>query len=238
MIANAHAQMVERMNADTDRMSVFATRAGENIQDQLGRTVSQTLRGEFDGILASWGDMLMEMVAQAQAAQLSRALLGKNFEKDGKFGGLIGAGIKTIGGMLGGGGVSSASAGQSLADAGIGGSSFGVPSFGGFFAKGGNPPIGKGSIVGENGPELIVPRTPTTVIPNHALGQSTAQGDVYVTVENHGSAQQVEHQEKQVGSDKFIRLIIRDELKRDVRNRGGISRAWEGEYSQLKRGGR
>lgn len=37
---------------------------------------------------------------------------------------------------------------------------------GGFFAEGGNPPIGKPSIVGENGPEVIVPRSATTVIPN------------------------------------------------------------------------
>lgn len=36
------------------------------------------------------------------------------------------------------------------------------------FAGGGNPPIGKASIVGENGPELIVPRTASTVIPNGA----------------------------------------------------------------------
>ena len=39
---------------------------------------------------------------------------------------------------------------------------------GGFFAEGGNPPIGKPSIVGENGPEIIVPRSATTVIPNGA----------------------------------------------------------------------
>jgi lambda family phage tail tape measure protein len=38
------------------------------------------------------------------------------------------------------------------------------------FANGGNPPIGKASIVGENGPELIVPRTASTVIPNGAGG--------------------------------------------------------------------
>jgi hypothetical protein len=45
--------------------------------------------------------------------------------------------------------------------------------FGGFFAEGGNPPVGRASVVGENGPELIVPRTASTVIPNSALGGST-----------------------------------------------------------------
>jgi len=37
------------------------------------------------------------------------------------------------------------------------------------FADGGEPPVGRVSIVGERGPELFVPRTAGTIIPNHAL---------------------------------------------------------------------
>ena len=37
------------------------------------------------------------------------------------------------------------------------------------FADGGNPPVNQASIVGERGPELFVPRTAGTIIPNHAL---------------------------------------------------------------------
>lgn len=40
----------------------------------------------------------------------------------------------------------------------------------GGFAAGGDPPVGKASIVGENGPEIFVPKTAGTIIPNHALG--------------------------------------------------------------------
>jgi phage-related minor tail protein len=36
------------------------------------------------------------------------------------------------------------------------------------FAGGGDPPVGQPSIVGERGPEIFVPRTPGTVIPNGA----------------------------------------------------------------------
>ncbi len=36
------------------------------------------------------------------------------------------------------------------------------------FANGGSPPVGKASIVGENGPELFIPKTAGTVIPNGA----------------------------------------------------------------------
>lgn len=40
------------------------------------------------------------------------------------------------------------------------------------FAAGGDPPVGVPSMVGENGPELFVPRTAGTIVPNHMLGES------------------------------------------------------------------
>ena len=45
--------------------------------------------------------------------------------------------------------------------------------FGGFFADGGSPPVGVPSVVGERGPEIFVPKTAGTVIPNGAIGGST-----------------------------------------------------------------
>jgi tape measure domain-containing protein len=42
--------------------------------------------------------------------------------------------------------------------------------FGGFFANGGSPPLGKVSVVGERGPELFVPNTAGTIIPNNFGG--------------------------------------------------------------------
>jgi hypothetical protein len=44
------------------------------------------------------------------------------------------------------------------------------------FAAGGDPPVGKWSLVGEKGPELIKPRAPMTVIPNHMLGRGGRGG--------------------------------------------------------------
>ena len=41
---------------------------------------------------------------------------------------------------------------------------------GGFFAEGGQPPMGKASIVGEKGPELFIPRSAGTIVPNNQLG--------------------------------------------------------------------
>jgi phage-related minor tail protein len=53
--------------------------------------------------------------------------------------------------------------------------------FGGFFAEGGNPPIGKASIVGENGPELFVPKSSGTIVPNGGSVGNAAQGNTYIT---------------------------------------------------------
>ena len=63
-----------------------------------------------------------------------------------------------------------------------------VPSLGGKgFANGGNPPVGKASLVGEKGPELFVPQKSGTIIPNHTLGGTT---NVVVNVAASGSAVQ------------------------------------------------
>jgi lambda family phage tail tape measure protein len=40
---------------------------------------------------------------------------------------------------------------------------------GGGYADGGDPPVGMASMVGERGPELFVPKTAGTIIPNHQL---------------------------------------------------------------------
>lgn len=61
------------------------------------------------------------------------------------------------------------------------GESLGMTGFGGwlsglFFADGGDPPVGKASVVGENGPELFVPKTAGTIVPNNHLSASIGNG--------------------------------------------------------------
>jgi lambda family phage tail tape measure protein len=53
------------------------------------------------------------------------------------------------------------------------------------FAEGGQPPINKPSIVGERGPELFIPKTAGTIVPNGGsaggAGQAGAGGNTYIT---------------------------------------------------------
>ena len=57
----------------------------------------------------------------------------------------------------------------------------------GLFANGGRPPVGKPSIVGEKGPELFVPRSSGTIIPNNKLGGGGGTNNVVVNVDASGS---------------------------------------------------
>ena len=54
------------------------------------------------------------------------------------------------------------------------------------FANGGKPPVGRPSIVGERGPELFVPSSAGTVIPNHRLGGGVTN-NIVVNVDASGS---------------------------------------------------
>ena len=54
------------------------------------------------------------------------------------------------------------------------------------FANGGRPPVGRPSIVGERGPELFVPSTAGTIIPNHSLGGGITN-NIVVNVDASGS---------------------------------------------------
>ena len=79
----------------------------------------------------------------------------------GGFGGILGSILGIFGGGGGGGGIGGILGGV------FGGGGGG---FGGFFADGGVPPVGRVSVVGENGPELFVPSSVGSIVPNGAGG--------------------------------------------------------------------
>jgi hypothetical protein len=91
------------------------------------------------------------------------------------------------------------------------GPNYGVPQF----ANGGNPPVGRPSIVGERGPELFVPRTAGTIVPNHAMGGA----NVVVNVDASGSSAQGDGQQaKALGS--AIGAAVQAELIKQKRPGG------------------
>lgn len=78
--------------------------------------------------------------------------------------------------------------------------------FGGSFADGGMPPVGKVSLVGERGPELFVPRTAGTIIPNNALGDG---GPTKFTIVNPPGSRVTDVVEQKISANERV-LILRE----------------------------
>ena len=90
------------------------------------------------------------------------------------------------------------------------------------FADGGRPPVGKPSIVGERGPELFVPNTSGTIVPNNKLGGGGAT-NVVVNVDAKGSSASGDSGAgKQLGG--LIGAAVQAELIKQQRPGGLLSR--------------
>lgn len=71
-----YTEVTEVVKAKISEIDTFAEQASRNIQDALGSTISQTLRAEFDSIGELWKNLLIDMAAQAIAADIGKALFG------------------------------------------------------------------------------------------------------------------------------------------------------------------
>lgn len=133
------------------KMKKDAETFGNSMRSVLGSEILNVMNGNFDSIGDAFTSMLKQMVAQAIAADIAGSLgLGGGGGTAGSF--FAGAGA-FLGGLGGGGG----------------GIAMGPPIPPGF-ANGGTPALNKAAIVGENGPELFVPKQNGTVIPNDKIG--------------------------------------------------------------------
>ena len=94
-----------------------------------------------------------------------------------------------------------------------------IPGIGGFFANGGRPPVGRPSIVGERGPELFVPNSAGTIIPNHELGGMGGSTNIVVNVDASGSSVEGdEEQGRELG--RLISVAVQSELIQQKRPGG------------------
>lgn len=145
--AVAKASAAERVVVEDDAMKHIAE-ANKRTADQFRNTNQSAVTdmvtawatgtGSISSIINQWASNMIRQFAQV-------ALFG-NKAGGGSVAGLIGS---TAGGSSGGGW------------AGMVGSLLG-----GFFAEGGRPPMGKVSVVGENGPELFVPDSAGKIVPS------------------------------------------------------------------------
>ena len=90
---------------------------------------------------------------------------------------------------------------------------------GGLFANGGQPPVNKISVVGERGPELFVPTSKGTIIPNGGFGGDSITNVITVNVDAKGSSVQGQDAEgNELGQQ--IAIAIQSELVKQKRSGG------------------
>lgn len=123
-----------------EQISEFAKQAERNIQNALGDTLKRTLTGDFKSIGQLWRNLLIDMAAQALAADLGRKL----FPNGAAGGGSIFSAIFSLLGFAKGG----AFAGGKVVPFASGGLVNGPTLF---------PMAGGLGLMGEAGPEAIVP---------------------------------------------------------------------------------
>ncbi len=186
----------------------------------LSQTISQSFERSFMGIingtmsvndafrnmLGSIANHFAQTAAKMMANQVQRGLLGF-------------LGNTVLGAFGGGGGASAPFITDKVFDTGFDTSLLDFSGRG--FARGGRPPVGKASIVGERGPELFVPNMAGTIVPSNAMGGAT---NIVVNVDASGSS--VEGDQGQANDlGNTLASAIQNELIKQKRPGGLLSNA-------------
>lgn len=97
-------EALEGPKKEISELDKFTERAAENIQDYLGDSFADAVKGNFEDIDTAFADLITNMVAQAAAANLTRFLFG-DLVSGGSGSGAVGGIFKDIaGGLFGSGG--------------------------------------------------------------------------------------------------------------------------------------
>jgi hypothetical protein len=177
ILANTAAAL-KTQYAEMTNLGTVATNVASTISGAFGTAFqgvisgSMTAQQALSSFFKSVGEAFMDMAAKMIAKWMEMQIIGLVQS-------LLGAGLGAIGGGLGGaGGAADGSAfgATAFGTNGGGGLNIGSSGFGmAGFAEGGIPPIGVPSLVGEQGPELFVPRTAGTVIPADTTAAAMAR---------------------------------------------------------------
>ena len=196
---------LSQVTAEMLEMNPFAQQLSEEFKS-MANTINNEILSGIEGMIEgtkTLGQVASSMLKKIASQMFQTAIMGPKGSSG--VGGMLLSGISSIfGGGGGGGGFA-----PDIKTSGIK-----------FFANGGRPPVGRPSIVGERGPELFVPRSSGTVVPNNALGGST---NVVVNVDASGT----EVQGNQGNADQLGRLIgqaVQAELIKQKRPGGLLTR--------------
>lgn len=153
----------------TEELSEFQAQAMRNMQDAAANFFEDVLNGNLDSLedyVSAFGKAINRMVAEYLAQMALMSAVGPSFMSGGPMGGWLGTAAAFGASLLGGGGGGGAGGGGFSPS--LDTSSFNL----GFRAEGGPVLPNKPYIVGERGPELMVPRAAGQIIPNNQLNNN------------------------------------------------------------------
>jgi hypothetical protein len=141
--------------------------------DAIGNAFGESFKGIVSGSMTAQdalrnlfqrtADHFLDMAAQIMAAQIKAGIMG-----------MFNFGANPLSALS-----------SSTFPTDVGGLSFtDAVKLGGNYADGGRPPKGRASLVGERGPELFVPDSAGTIVPNHEMGGA----NIVVNVDASGSS--------------------------------------------------
>jgi FtsZ-binding cell division protein ZapB len=200
---NAELQLLETLNAKG-----FFSEAPEAYARAVQQVNEEFQRAQFEDLIAgidSVSDAMANAIVNGEDLGESMRQILRQMVAD-----IVSSGIRQLlmsafglGGLGGGGG-------------GLLGALFG-----GFRAAGGPVAAGKAYMVGERGPEIMVPGASGQIIPNNALG-----GGVNMKTEiiNNTSAQIVEESETRADGTRLQRFILSEAVAEGATVRGGAGR--------------
>ena len=183
-------ELIQKQKDATEELKKKMTEVGEEIESSIKNNLRDAITGA-----KTFGEAMTNVLNRIRDkildAQIDK-LIGGFGEAFGE--GSTGGEKKGIGGFLGG-------------------------IIGGLFANGGQPPVNKISVVGERGPELFVPTSKGTIIPNGGFGGDSTTNVITVNVDAKGSSVQGSDAEgNELGQQ--IAIAIQSELVKQKRSGG------------------
>jgi|TARA_R100000479_G_scaffold592_1_gene477 tape measure domain-containing protein len=196
---------LSQVTAEMQEMAPFAKQLSQEFQS-LANTINNEILSGIEGMID--GTKTLGQVASDVLKQVARQMFQTAIMAPSGSGGIGGMILSALGLGGGGGGFQSPAVLTSGLD------------FSGAFASGGRPPVGKAALVGERGPELFVPSTSGTIVPNGQLGGAT---NVVVNVDAKGTSASGDNgSAKQLGG--LIGAAVQAELVKQQRPGGLLAR--------------
>jgi hypothetical protein len=163
---NLHLEkLAPEVQAATTQAMDYAKQAQQSIQSTLGTDLVNALHGNFNDILQSWIDMLINMVAQATATRIAMNLTGTS----SSLGSFL-AFINPSGGTTSAGSATGPFTGH---------------------AAGGQVSAGGAYMVGEHGPEPFFPNVPGVIAPAGGMGDVNVSMNINAQGADAGAAARI-----------------------------------------------